>query len=130
MPMMFEPWAVDRTWTRFATLAALVEALPVKEQHVLLKGNILPFWEGWETEYSEVHTQAAAFQGRILARRLVSALVLVQTLLGDMKREKRTGYKAVRFYLDKGRCEVGCEKALACGKRYVYDWLKQRAERA
>jgi len=112
--MLFEPWAVQKTWPYFVRLACLVEALP---KFCL---------DDWETENPVPAARGNSFKSRVLARRLISALVLVQTLLGDMKRENRRAWKAARSHLDRAHSQD--DEGLAHAKRYVYDWLRQRAQ--
>lgn len=116
MPEVFDRWATEATWQDFVRLARLVEALP-------------PFaLSDWATENPVPGgARGHCSRSRILARRLISALVMVAAALDSLRRHRRA-CKAVRMYLASGRVIGGFEQALAEGKRELYDWFCAQAQ--
>lgn len=113
-PAVFERWAVEATWTDFVRLARLVLALP-------------PFaLSDWETANPVPRVGGRVCHSTVIARRLINALVMIQQLLGDMKKHNRAVAAAVRHYLSNGHRSP---TRIAVGKRYVYDWLVTAAKR-
>lgn len=115
MPELFDRWATEATWRDFVILARLVDRLP-------------PFTiADWRTENPVPGGHGGVFRSRILARRLISALVLVAAALDDLRRHRKA-YKAVQLYLASGRVIGGFEFALADGKRLLFEWFCSQAQ--
>ena len=116
-PQVWEEWAVARAWEDFSRVAGLARM-------------VAPFAiEDWATNNPVPGANGSACGSRVLARRLIDAVVLVDTLLRDMKRRSRKAHGAVKRYLDQGRVAVELRPALAEGKRFVFDWLIDAARR-
>lgn len=116
-PQPFDRWATEATFVDFVRIARLTRALP-------------PFaLSDWETENPVPGSSGKSFRSRDLARRLISALVLVSATLAALCKHNRRASYAVKRYLDKGKVENGYERPLAYGKRWIYGRLVEMTER-
>ena len=114
--MPFEIWAVDRTWKVFVPLYHL-------SQH------IQPFaLRDWATNPPIPGAKGKGFSSTVLARRVISGLVLCNAVMKDLRADSRKAHAAVKGWLDTRRVAKGQERALAKGKRFIFDWLVRAAE--
>ncbi len=106
----FERWAVEKAWPTFVNLARFCAVLPEYEWPT---SNDIPCGTG----YSSV----------VLARRLLDAPILVKAAMSYVYKRSHHAHSAVKEHINKGRVSPGNERALAKGKRLVYDYLRQAA---
>lgn len=112
----FERWAVMRTWPKFVNLSRLCESIPEYTIGEWATASVVPGANGH------------GYTATVLARRILDGSVLTKAAMTYIYRRSRGAHCAVRAHIDHGRVEPGGERALAKGKRLVYDYLKQAAE--
>lgn len=115
-PQPFERWAVTRTWPKFVRLARLCAVIPEYDL------------SQWETKNPVPGANGTGYSATVLARRLIDGLVLTRAAMTHVYRCSHSAHAAVKAYLDDGKVCPGEERALAKGKRLVYDWLRKAAE--
>lgn len=112
----FERWAVGKTWPQFVRLARLCEVIPKYDL------------DQWETKNPVPGVGGNGYSSVVLARRVIEGLVLTRAAMAYVYRCSHGAHRVVRAYLKDGKVCPGGERALAKGKRLVYDYLKQAAE--
>lgn len=110
----FEKWAVMRTWPKFVNLSRFCEAIPEYTREEWATAHAVPGGQGYSAS--------------VLARRILGGQVLTRAAMKYVYRCSRCAHRVVREHIDKGRVEPGGERALAKGKRLVWDYLKHAAE--
>lgn len=105
-----------RTWPKFVNLARLCEAIPEYTIEEWATANVVPGANGH------------GYTATVLARRILDGSILTNAAMSYVHRVSRGAHHAVRTHIDHGRVEPGGERALAKGKRLVYDYLRQAAE--
>lgn len=89
--------------------------------------KVIPKWE-WATSNPTPGANGSGYSSTVLARRFVDAQILVRAAMTYVYRCSHGAHAAVKAHIDHGRVGPGGERALAKGKRLVYDYLKQAAE--
>lgn len=115
-PQPFEKWAVNKTWPYFVRLARLCAVIPEYDL------------SQWETKNPVPGSNGTGYSATVLARRLIDGLVLTRAALTHVYRHSHSAHAAVKAHLDDGRVYPGEERALAKGKRLVWDYLRAAAE--
>ncbi len=115
-PQPFERWAVDKTWPQFVRLARLCEVIP---EYTLSQ---------WETKNPVPGANGTGHTATVLARRLIDALIVTRRAKTYIYSHSRAAHSAVEVYLGRGKVHPGDERALAKGKRLLWDYLRRAAE--
>lgn len=115
-PQPFERWAVSKTWPYFVRLARLCEIIP---EYTI---------DEWATANPVPGVNGNGYSATVLARRLIDGLVLTRSVMNYIRCRSDVAHGVVRGYLKDGRVYPGHERALAKGKRLVWDYLKHAAE--
>ncbi len=114
-PLPFPRWAVQRTWQMFVALARYCDRI----------GDFTR--DDWATVPWAVPQQS--YSTSILARTVINAPIVRGKTLAHVKRRSQASYRAVEAHITDGRVEPGQERALARGKRIIYQYLHWTAER-
>lgn len=112
----FERWAVMRTWPKFVNLTRLCESIPPYTR------------DEWATAATMPGANGSGYTASVLARRILDGLILTRRAMNYVYCRSRGAHAAVSAHIDHGRVTPGSERALAKGKRLVYDYLKHAAE--
>ena len=112
----FERWAVMRTWPKFVNLSRLCESIPPYTRDEWATANAVPGANG------------SGYTASVLARRILDGLIVTRRAMNYVYCRSRGAHAAVGAHIDLGRVPPGQERALAKGKRLVYDYLKRAAE--
>lgn len=115
-PQPLEPWAVNKTFPDFVRLIRFCKVIP---EYTI---------DEWATSNSVPGSNGTGYSATVLARRLVDAQVLTKAAMTHVYRHSHRAHAAVRAHIDHGRVSPGGERALARGKRLVWDYLKAAAK--
>lgn len=111
-PQPFERWAVAKTFPYFVRLVGFCKV-----------GLELGTGASWPPG-----ANGSGYGASVLAGRLCDAQILTKAAMTYVYRCSHGAHAAVKAHIDKGRVGPGGERALAKGKRLVYDYLRQAAE--
>ena len=111
-PQPFERWAVNKTFPYFVRLVGFCKV-----------GLEL----GRETTWPP-GANGNGYSATVLAGRLCDAQVLTKATMTYIYRRSHGAHAAVQAHIDHGRVGPGGERALAKGKRLVWDYLRAAAK--
>ena len=111
----FEEWARERTWEDFARIVRVAQRVP---KFAL---------SDWATENPIAMVGGRAYRSRVLARRIIDAVVMSQTVMKALQRHSRKAYRAAQTYFEDGRVAPDQRPSLTRAKRFVFDWLRSAA---
>ena len=116
-PQPFRQWATQRTWGMFLALARYCDRI----------GDFTR--DDWATVEIPWAAPQQAFTATVLARAVLNAPIVCGKTLAHVKRRSRASHCAVEAHIANGKVERGQERALARGKRIIYQYLCWAAER-